>query len=337
MRVGSDKRSRKVEPAPEAERTAREARVPLARAEAAAAKALATIEQRRSYLLTGYRSVYAWARDAGYAPQQARRLLKLGRALLDEPDLESKVAEGHVPPETAAHIGRLFRDPVVELDEEQRAQWKRRAEDDDPERVRHDVEQTIEDARQGAPTFPLRFQVTKATKDGFHRVRRLMGQGKRTMPTNGEAFGRLVREYLLGNDPLEQKLPRQGPTRNKDRDGEGQSRYVSRRARAIVKRRSGGTCEICGERRAIELIHLVPFAGGGSNEADNLVDGCRDCHVLYDADVYRFSHHDEDGRPVFDLDQDKLRDDGTVRERAPPAYRVGCPPPPASVRPLMRA
>jgi len=319
MRVGSDKRSRAVERAPDAERAAREARIPLLQAETAAAKALATIERRRSYLFSGYRSVHGWARDAGYAPLQVRRLLRLGRALLDEPDLEPKVADGSVPAEVAAQIGRLFRDPFVQLDEEQRAGWKRRAELDDPDRVRHDVDQAIEEARQGAPTFPMRFQVTQQTRDGFHRARVLMGQGQRTLPTHGEVLGGLVHEYLLRHDPLERELPHRDEVPD---HGEGRSRYVSQRVRATVKKRSGGTCEICGERRAIELIHLVPFAQGGTNEADNLADCCRDCHVLYDAGAYRFAHHDDDGRPVFDLDRDQLREDGEVRERAPPAYRV---------------
>lgn len=317
MRVEADKRSRHVEPAPDAERAAREAHRALARAEAKAARALATIERCRSYLLQGLPSAQAWARKVGYGPLQVRRLMALGRTLIDEPDLEDKVARGDVPAETAAQIGRVMRDPKVELDEQQKAEWKRKAENDDPNRVRDEAEQAVEDAHQGAPTLPLRFRVTKKTRDGFRRVRLLMADGQRVMPTDGEVLGRMVQDWLLRHDPRLKPLPKRR-TRRRTRD-------VPKRVQAIVKRRSGGLCEICRHRRGRELVHLKPFAEGGGNEADNLAHGCRDCHVLLDAGVFRFTHFDEAGRPVFGFDHERFetvsaRDGAScVRER-PPAY-----------------
>ena len=118
MKLGADKRSRDVEPAPEAERAARRAFRSVAAAEAKAGKALATIERTRCYVLAGFRSVHAWARSVGYGPHHTRRLLYLGRALLDEPDLEEKVARGGVPAETVAQLGRMFRDPEVQLNQD---------------------------------------------------------------------------------------------------------------------------------------------------------------------------------------------------------------------------
>ncbi len=86
----------------------------------------------------------------------------------------------------------------------------------------------------------------------------------------------------------------------------------------------------------VEFAHLKPFAHGGSNEADNIADSCRDCHVLLDAGVFGFSHFDEAGCPVFVFDHTRFESSETaaheseadsktdgpsqVRERAPP-YR----------------
>ncbi len=128
MKIEADRRSRDVEPAPDAERSARRAYRAIVKAETTAAIALATVEQRRSYVLAGFRSVHAWARKVGYGPQQIHRLLELGRTLIAEPDLEEKVAEGKVPAETAAQIGRVLREGKLDLDPKQKDDWRRRAE-----------------------------------------------------------------------------------------------------------------------------------------------------------------------------------------------------------------
>jgi len=74
-------------------------------------------------------------------------------------------------------------------------------------------------------------------------------------------------------------------------------------------------------RRAVEKIHIrVPHAKGGSREADNLADGCRECHFMVDADVLRFSHFDEQGRPQWTFHPGPLQQASEVRERAPPLY-----------------
>jgi len=301
MRVETDKRSRRVEPAPEAKRAARAAFRAIAAAETRAAKALATIERKRAYVPDGFRSVHAWAKAVGYGPQQTRRLLELGRTLLDEPDLDDKVARGEVPAETAAQVGRVLREGKLDLNAEERKGWKDRAAGEDPDKVRDQAEQAVEDARQGAPTFSLRFRVTKKIRDGYRRIRQLMAQGVRGLPTDGEIFGRMVEDYLVRHDPKERPLPKRRKARSSKR-----TRAVPRQVQAIVRRRSGGTCEICRTRPARELIHLVPFSEGGTNEADNIGHGCWDCHVFFDAGVFRFSCFDDAGLPVFVFDHDRF-------------------------------
>ena len=335
-RICADKRSREVAAAPLAERAAREAFCELARVEVKAARALATIERKRSYLLSNFASVLAWARSVGYGPAQAHRLLALGRSLTAAPELEAKVRGGQVAAESAISVGRVLAEPALELGAPEKAAereaWVERAEAVPPSPFRDAAERAVEEARQGAPTLPMRFLVTKAVKDGFHRARLLMSGGKRHPLTEGETFGLLTQFWLAANDPRLVPLPK----RRRGVTGRGEAtRHVPQSVKAIVERRSGGKCEICHERRAQEKVHLsVPHAKGGSREADNLADACRSCHVLLDGGVLVFAGFGSRGQPRFRMDASRLPGGGSgtqgeelVRERAPPyrsAGRGGC-------------
>ncbi len=324
MRVRSDQRSREVHPAPGAERAAREARHDIAEAEVRAAKALATIERSRSYVRRGFASVDAWAADVGFGPRQTWRLLALGRTLVAAPELDARVRSGSVPAESAASVGKVLLEPAIELNPEERREWLRKTWTVPPRALHEQAVRAVEEARQGEPTLPLRFLVTKAAKDGFHRARLLMSKGEPRWITEGETFGRLVRDWLLVRDPRMGPLPsrRSGPTQGR------RSRYVPRKVAAIVERRSGGQCEICRVRRATQKIHArTPHARGGSREPDNIADACGDCHVLVDAGVFAFSHFDKSGRPQWDFHPGSLYGElgsgdrpSRVREGPSPRY-----------------
>ena len=327
MKVYADKRSREVEPAPQAERAAQEAQRAIARAEHRAAKALAMIEKRRAHVISGYTSAQAWAEANGYGDQQARRLLALGRTLTAAPELERKMRSGAVSSDAVLAVGKVLCEPSLELSAAEREAWLERACTLPPRQLREEATKAVEEARQGEATFPMRFHVTAATKDGFHRTRLLMSKGQPRMISEGQTVGRLVQDWLAGHDPRLRPLPkrRSGPT------GGTRSRYRPKQVDAIVERRSGGTCEICRVRRAVEKIHIRErHAQGGSREVDNLADGCRECHLMVEAGVFRFSHFDEEGHPQFTFHPGSLHGEGNheggadqpseVRERAPPRY-----------------
>lgn len=45
-------------------------------------------------------------------------------------------------------------------------------------------------------------------------------------------------------------------------------------------RRDHHVCQGCGERTSVlDVHHIVPLYRGGSNEIDNLITLCRDCHT----------------------------------------------------------
>jgi len=325
--VFADKRSRDVAADPGAERAAREAFSELARVEVKAARALATIERKRSYLLSKFASVFAWARSVGYGPSQTYRLLALGRSLIAAPELEPKVRRGEVAAESAISVGKVLAEPALELGAPERAPeraaWLERAETVAPASFRDCAERAVEEARQGAPTQQMRVWLTKDASAGFDRAQLLMSVGQRRMKSQGETLGLMTDYWLAQNDPRLVPIPK----RRRGRTGRGEkTRYIPRDVKATVERRSGGKCEVCLERRATEKIHLVvPHAVGGSREADNIADGCCDCHVLVDAKVFVFAGFGEDGSPRLVLGPGRLPGGGRsgedlVRERAPP-YR----------------
>ena len=285
------------------------------------AKALAAIERRRAYIVSGYTSAQAWAEANGYGDQQARRLLAIGRALGAAPELDRKVRARTVTFDAVLAVGKVLCEPAMELTAAQRRYWVERASVLPPRQLRAEVNRAVEEARQGEPTYPMRFHVTLAARDGFRRTRMLMSKGQPRLISEGQTFGRLVEAWLAGHDPRLRPLPkrRSGPTRGT------RSRYRPKQVDAIVEQRSGGICEICGVRRAVERIHIRErHAQGGSREADNLADSCRECHVMVDAEVFRFSAFDERGHPQFTFHPRSLPDrseqPSEVRERAPPRY-----------------
>jgi 5-methylcytosine-specific restriction endonuclease McrA len=52
----------------------------------------------------------------------------------------------------------------------------------------------------------------------------------------------------------------------------------------IVRRRSGGRCEVvkngrmCGSRDRVQCDHIIPRVQGGTHNLDNLRDACFACH-----------------------------------------------------------
>lgn len=51
-----------------------------------------------------------------------------------------------------------------------------------------------------------------------------------------------------------------------------------REARRLVRDRSGGACEVCDQRRAVEFQHRKNRSQGGQWSASNGLDLCSDCH-----------------------------------------------------------
>lgn len=315
--VETDQRRCEIQAAPEAERILRSQARRFAALEADLACALAEVEKRRSYLLHGAPSVQAWAESRGYGPRQVRQLLELGRALLASPKLEEKVRAGKVVAESAAQVGRVLSDEAVQAAGVDETEWLRRAESMPPRMLQDAAVAAIEEARQEESTIPIRLRVTRSARSGFQRARLLLSRGRQKAVTEGETFGVLVEGYLERHDPKRRPLPARRASRALDGGAARRnSRRIPARVVAEVERRSGGRCEICRGRRAVEKMHLqVPHARGGMRELDNLADACHQCHLLADAGYYRFARFNAAGQPEWSAHPERI---STVRERAPP-------------------
>jgi 5-methylcytosine-specific restriction endonuclease McrA len=56
---------------------------------------------------------------------------------------------------------------------------------------------------------------------------------------------------------------------------------ISKKARFEVFKRDGFTCQYCGSHPpdvVLEVDHIEPVSGGGSNDADNLITSCFNCN-----------------------------------------------------------
>ena len=59
------------------------------------------------------------------------------------------------------------------------------------------------------------------------------------------------------------------------------SRYIPLSIRVNVFNRDGYKCVFCGrnsKEATLEIDHIIPFSGGGSNKSDNLQTLCFDCN-----------------------------------------------------------
>lgn len=57
------------------------------------------------------------------------------------------------------------------------------------------------------------------------------------------------------------------------------SRVEFNRAKPHVKRRDNNACVQCGSGAYLEVHHIVELSKGGSNDLENMVTLCRDCHL----------------------------------------------------------
>jgi 5-methylcytosine-specific restriction enzyme A len=59
------------------------------------------------------------------------------------------------------------------------------------------------------------------------------------------------------------------------------SRYIPLSIRVDILSRDGYKCVFCGrdsKEVTLEIDHIIPFSGGGSNKSDNLQTLCFDCN-----------------------------------------------------------
>ena len=80
-------------------------------------------------------------------------------------------------------------------------------------------------------------------------------------------------------------MPWDDTPQKRERDARTYGSAEYKRNRALVRRRSGGRCEMlaggrmCGSRDRVQCDHVVPKSQGGGNGLENLRDLCHACHA----------------------------------------------------------
>lgn len=103
------------------------------------------------------------------------------------------------------------------------------------------------------------------------------------------------RKPLRRRTPLTQatnRPRRQGPEPAATRSRPSGPESQETECRALVSRRSGGICEICGSYPAADKAHRLARSQGGQWDAANILDACRTCHAANHANPDRaYAHH----------------------------------------------
>lgn len=108
----------------------------------------------------------------------------------------------------------------------------------------------------------------------------LASQMDNSIPFDAEWIGKKI----SANSPVNiQGLVSKGfieitTAKNEEKQGSGQSRYVSKKNRALLLEKAKNQCEYCGDKENLEVDHIIPVSIGGSNEIENLQILCRKCN-----------------------------------------------------------
>ena len=140
------------------------------------------------------------------------------------------------------------------------------------------------DLPESEPRFEVRFSASAGFMTKLERIREELSR-KHPRGVSLEAVFSAAMDELLAKSS-KKPLKR---TRNQRKTGFKKSRYISKAIKHEVFKRDGGSCTFtgkdgvcCGSRWNLQYDHIVPFALGGSNTADNLTLRCQR-HNLFGA------------------------------------------------------
>ncbi len=266
------------------------------RAEAALIDALIEVDRERVYRDLGFASMYAYATQAlGLSEAVACNAVTVAKKSREIPALRDEIASGSISISKARKIT-----PVLKA--ENQSEWLDRARTLTSRQLEKEVAR--ENPRAAAPErvrYVSGKRVEMSVGMDEARVLRLRRAQDRVSQARGravsleETMDELVDFYLKHKDPLE-KAKRVVAKKGSNvtvakRTGSVKSVPGQKRASvpaAIeheVRLRDHDRCQfrradgaVCGERRWIDLHHILPVSEGGPNTVENLVTLCLSHH-----------------------------------------------------------
>jgi hypothetical protein len=255
---------------------------------------LKEIELRKLFLERGFRSMFVFATEyLGYSEAEAHIRLQAARLTQALPDVTSKIETGELNLSVAAHAQSQFR----------REDLRRKTDGEKP-MTRDEKQQVLEmvsncsrrEAEEKLNTHfagpsdsgkEMKFQASRDLQeklehlfDYFSHQNYERDLGKLIDIMADRCMKEIEKKY----QPRVRKnpAPRASSVSAKPLR---RSRFVSLRVKRLVIARTGGSCchvdrrtgKRCSSRHGLEFDHIIPFALGGTNSADNITLLC-DAH-----------------------------------------------------------
>jgi 5-methylcytosine-specific restriction endonuclease McrA len=254
---------------------------------------LSEVDSRGIYRDLGYPSLYAYCTIAlGYSESAAYRRITAARCLSKHPEVYEKIRDGRMSLCAVAELSKVVTtENKAALFEAAERKSRREVEKltaplkapEAPKRERVVAKAVTVKADSGTlfekspppervqKSFSVQFDADEEFMELYKQVRSLMG-GVGTMQ---EVLRRVMKEYQKANCPI-QRMQRRA-ARAEAKTQERRTRHIPAAVRDEVFVRDNCQCTFsapdgrrCCEKRGLEIDHIVPFAVGGSHEAENL-------------------------------------------------------------------
>lgn len=261
---------------------------------------LEEIESRRLYCKLGFPSMFAYVtKSLGYSENDAHSRIACMRLSRTNPEIKDKLAEGKL---SLTNIGFA----VSSIKRQEDAKGEKFSAEEKSKVLEAITNKTTGDAKIKLEAM----EGSVATKKIIYKVEiseyglQLMRELQATMGNyqDAELLELLISEKIQSLAQQEKEKQAQGQTSKtkpskapakkiiKDDNSKKPSRYISKKVKEDVLKRSGGRCEYvspitgrrCEEVHHTEYDHYHAWACGGPNTAENLKTSCKG-HNLYRA------------------------------------------------------
>lgn len=241
---------------------------------------LAAIESCAGFWSSGYTSLHVYCTDGlGLSDDIAYRLVRVARKCQEVPGLRTALAAQRF---TLSKAGVI----VGVLTRENQAHWFALAETLTKRELEREVANENpespgrEHAReQGNGYVRLEFSIRTETHQLLQRSLELVAQKTGVSPSIADTLHFVLTKFVAKEDPVEKA------DRNESNFGPGTKNLTKNRH--IVRARDRGRCQfgmpngkICGERKWVDIHHIVPTSMGGSDEPENLITLCSAHHRI---------------------------------------------------------
>lgn len=263
------------------------------RAESELISILQEIDDKKSFRLMGYSSLYQYATHAlKLAENQAYVLITVARKAKQIPEIKQAISDGKINTSQARRITAV-------ITQENKTEWIEKAatlgqKELEKEIARVAPKEAVKErmAYVTENRIELKCGISEALMKELERVKDLVSQKTRRPSSLEDALKEVVAFYIEKQDPVkkaERSLtkPKRLASRREHRATQRGRGPIPSKIKHQVVLRDQGQCthqtpegKRCDKKRWVEIHHRTPIANGGENTPDNLVTLCANHHKL---------------------------------------------------------